>query len=204
MESRRAPIQFLLAILIAPGCAVAPAYVAGEPPVAGDPVVVLGADFTHATFADANFRADDLVRGKIPAWSREVTDLLARRLRRFDVSIDQRTAAAQNATIASGEVLVAAHAPVAARSEAERYLREVAPYVDPTADVDAVLVVIDRVTKSDGVTAHTIVFHRATGAIELVGEGAARGDGWGVFDYYNTALHDALVPTIRMVSRAAS
>jgi hypothetical protein len=194
--SRAASIALIL--LVAVACAPRPLYVRSDALRANDAYVFYGLDFSRARFSDAYFRYEDLLQGKVPRWNEWVSGQALAELSPIAASQSLQTSVERNRALANS-ALTSVAAPWAALP-IEGLKEEVAPYVDGT-DGKGILVVVECLSKANGVAAHTVVFDRKSGELVLVTQETGEGDGFGVYDYYRTPLAAIAKRAVRSLKR---
>jgi hypothetical protein len=186
MMTRMSALALSLFVVAATGCAAPTVYVPKKPTAhANDPYVFLGFDFTRAQFADAHFRHADLVQGKVPRWNEWSSNQALEALSPLPVAEDLARTSERNLGLVH-TALVSIAEPWGAPPLPE-LMQEVTPYIDG-GDGNGIVVFVECLSKTAGVSAHTVVFDRKDGTILLATQASASGDGFGIYDYYRRPL----------------
>jgi len=187
-------LLLLLSSLVLPlGCASVTLVVGGPGALqANERLDFFGVDFSSCRFRDDYyFRVvDDLIQEKLPQWNTTVSAAFVdAATRSVPLTVNLQKSTELNATLrqeALGrgakdtDLVVVPPTENNTGGDAASLAKRIAPYVDQVPGKGAVLLV-DQVTKTEGVRAYLVVFDRTSGKVVFASSADGMGDGYGYF-----------------------
>jgi len=153
----------------------------------GETLQYLGVDFSRAAFFDTHFQYADVAKSKVPSWSQYA---LSDPGLKFPMPVTAELAVSEkmNAKIPESAFKVMAPDPGKWALNDSVIREEIAPYVGKKNSGHGFLIVAEQVSKPVGVGAHYVVFDRKSGEIILLDQTVGEAGGFGIHEYYLSAL----------------
>jgi len=151
----------------------------------GETLQYLGVDFSRAAFFDVHFQYADVAKTKVQSWSQYA---LSEAQFPMPVNADLAITDKANSKIPESAFKVTAPEPGKWPLNDSVVRGEIAPYIGKKNSGHALLIVAEQVSKPVGVNAHYVVFDRKSGEIVLLDQMTAEAGGFGIYEYYLSAL----------------
>ncbi len=195
-------VVLLSLAVVSLGCAPRPpSFVKpGSLPV-GTAITLYGVDFTRTVFADRHFTYERLMGELLPNWNRDLTVAMRDEVDGHPIGVDLGSSAARNGWLGPA-AMVQIPAPAYRLPAPAQISAEIAPYAQVHRQGIGMVLFVDQIAKEEGVFGHYVVFDAATGEVLVVGQAAARGDGWGLYAYYFNPLRKIAISAASAVAAA--
>ncbi len=195
MRVARGAVATAVAMMAVAGCAgmrhPQPKALIARPGILthGETLQYLGVDFSRAAFFDTHFQYTDVAKSKVPSWSQYALSDPSLKFP-MPVTPDLATSDKLNAKIPESAFKIMPPDSNKWALNDGTIHEEIAPYVGKKNSGHGLLFVAEQVSKPVGVVAHYVVFDRKTGEVILLDQMVAEAGGFGIHEYYLSALKE--------------